>query len=107
MGKVKIKITNLKYFFLTLLLFSCASTNKSHKKSTNDKKADIYFSHGTSKLISRNYTQALKFLLKAKKLKPNDAKILNNLGMTFFFKKKLQTKQNSPKAGINLGTQKF
>ena len=102
MGKVKIKITNLKYFFLALLLLSCASTNKSHKKSTNDKKADIYFSHGTSKLISKDYTHALKLLLKAAALKPNDAKILNNLGMTFFFKKNYKQSKMLLKRALTL-----
>lgn len=71
--------------FITFLVTSCSTTDK-NKKSPMEKKADLYYSHGTEKLVKREYTAALKFLLQAEKLKPRNAKVQNNLGMAYFFK---------------------
>ena len=87
MRKILIKNNNLIVLILLLTIFSCSLADRNKNKSNKEKKADIYYSHGTSKLISKEYTQALRYLLKAKALRPNDSKILNNLGMTYFFKK--------------------
>lgn len=67
----------------TLLLVSCASQNKTASAS---KKAALYYSHGTEKLIEKEYTEALKNLMTANRLDPNNSKILNNLGMAYYFK---------------------
>lgn len=63
------------------LLTSCASRN-----STKDKQADLYFGAGTHSLMTKQYTDALKNLLKANELRPNNSEILNNLGMAYYFK---------------------
>lgn len=68
-------------FLVMLFLTSCASTN-----STKQKQADIYFSAGTQSLMQKQYTDALKSLLKANELTPNRSEILNNLGMAYYFK---------------------
>jgi len=65
------------------LLVSCASNNVDQHK-----KADLYFSHGTQKLIEQDYTEALKNLLEAQKLDPKNPKIINNLAMAYYFKGK-------------------
>ncbi len=69
---------------LTLLGVSCASSQQDNE----EKKADLYYTYGTQKLIDKDYTQALEALLNANKLKPNDTKTLNNLGLAYFFKKR-------------------
>ncbi len=73
---------------LALLIVSCASKND--EQTAIQKKAEIYYNQGTQELVSKNYTKALKHLLQANSLKENDSRILNNLGMTYFFKKRPQ-----------------
>jgi len=73
--------------FNLFALYSCSNLEKHKNAKLN--KAILYYSNGTENLINKNYTQALKSLLQANELKPNDSKILNNLGMTYFFKNKL------------------
>jgi Tfp pilus assembly protein PilF len=72
---------------LSLLIFiSCAT--KKPKMSKIDKRAEIYYNQGTQELVAKNYTLALKHLLEANILKPDDSRVLNNLGMAYYFKKK-------------------
>jgi Flp pilus assembly protein TadD len=68
------------------LFFGCSSQDV---QSPKDKKADLYYQHGTSKLVSKDYTGALKHLILANKFRKNDSKILNNLAMAYFFKDQL------------------
>ncbi len=70
---------------MTILLSSCASN--SLYKTPEQKRAELYYSHGTEKLVSKEYRQALKYLLKAYELDKEDSKVLNNLGMCYFFLK--------------------
>ena len=84
----------INYLFLFLFL-SCSLLSGNDTKTNKDKRAGIYYSHGTSKLILKDYTNALKFLLKAKSLRPNDTKILNNLAMTYYFKKDFKRSQEN------------
>ena len=50
------------------------------------KKAKIYYNQGTADLYHKDYTKALKNLLAADELDPNNPKINNNLGMAYYFK---------------------
>lgn len=68
--------------FSTLLLTSCASKDSQLK----EKQASLYFGAGTQSLIDKQYTEALKNLLEANKLTPDNSEILNNLGMAYYFK---------------------
>jgi len=68
--------------FSVLVLTSCASKEASLKQ----RQADLYFGAGTQSLIDRQYTEALKNLLEANKLNPNNSEIQNNLGMAYYFK---------------------
>ena len=63
------------------LVTSCAS-----KKNVKAKQAELYYGAGTQSLMQKQYTEALKNLMKANELDPNNAEILNNLGMAYFFK---------------------
>lgn len=64
------------------VLVSCASK----KNTLENKQADLYFGAGTQSLMAGEYTEALKNLLQANKLRPNDDEILNNLGMAYYLK---------------------
>jgi type IV pilus assembly protein PilF len=76
-------------FLITLLLVTttgCGLFSSKPKITTAERKADLFYQHGTHKLVNKDYTSALDLLLKAQKLRPNDTKIENNIGMTYFFK---------------------
>jgi type IV pilus assembly protein PilF len=80
-SKIQIRTVCLLIFSM-LILTSCASKEKELK----NKQASLYFGAGTQSLIDRQYTEALKNLLEANKLDPDNAEILNNLGMAYYFK---------------------
>ena len=76
---------------LTVLLIatffvSCASSNK--KVEQRKKRAHIYYTHGTKYLLDKEYIESLKNLLEARNLDPENSKILNNLGMAYYFRGK-------------------
>ena len=79
----------MKFFplFIVLILASCGSTD-TKKKSPIEQKAELFYTQGTNKLISKEYTEALDYLLQAHAIRPKDSKINNNLGMAYFFKNK-------------------
>lgn len=94
-------------------LTACASKKKA--ESSTDKKASIFYNQGSQELASKEYTKALSHLLQANKYKPNDSKILNNLGMAYYFKgaapqavtlikKSLKLDPKNSDAKTNLGT---
>ena len=95
MGKMTLKNCNYILYLFIFSFLSCSLLTGPNTKTNEDKKADIYYSHGTSKLILKDYTNALKFLLKAKSLRPDDTKILNNLAMTYFFKRDYKKSQEN------------
>jgi Tfp pilus assembly protein PilF len=74
-------ISGLLLFAVLFSLMSCAS-----KPKEMDKKAQIYFNAGTQSLMTRDYTEALNNLLKANEFEKNNAEIMNNLGMAYYFK---------------------
>lgn len=66
----------------SVFLVACSSKEKDLKV----KQAGLYFGVGTQNLVSKEYTEALKNLLEANKLDPENTHILNNLGMAYYFK---------------------
>lgn len=73
--------------FLLVIAIICASCSSRPKENSPEaKKADLYYGQGTHLLIQKEYTKALKNLLEANRYRPNDSKILNNLGMAYYFK---------------------
>lgn len=80
------KSSSLSIILSLIFLYSCAHAPE--QNSTEAKKAEIFYTHGTEKLIAKEYTEALTHLLQAHELNPVDSKILNNLGMAYFFKKR-------------------
>ena len=71
---------------VVLAFQSCSSNNKVPEKSAEEKKFELYYNHGTGALMKNNYTKALDLLLQAYRMKQNDPKVLNNLGMAYYFK---------------------
>ena len=75
---------------ILLLLFifiaSCASKNNNSDVTPEKRKASLYYNKGTRDMMDGNYTQALKNLIEASILNPEDSKINNNLGMAYYFK---------------------
>ncbi|OFZ15119.1 MAG: hypothetical protein A2X86_07270 [Bdellovibrionales bacterium GWA2_49_15] len=90
----------LSIFLVALLLSACGSTTK--ELTEGEKKAELYYSHGTKLLIEKHYTEALDALGKAYALTPNDARILNNLGMTYYFKGKMELAEQHLKRSLEL-----
>lgn len=90
----------VKSFTLLFLVFllSCGSNGL----TTREKKAELYYSHGTSKLLDKEYTLALDNLLQANDLKPGDSKINNNLGMTYYFKKQYAQAEHHLQQAIDI-----
>lgn len=68
---------------LALLIVSCASNDN---KPSPKKQADLFYEHGTTELMNKNYTQAIAKLLKAVELDNQNPEIHNNLGMAYYFK---------------------
>lgn len=94
-----------------LILSACASK----KESPQMKQAGLYFGAGTQSLMDQQYTEALKSLLQADKLDPNNSEILNNLGMAYYFKEEkdmaiktlkrsLEADKNNSDAKVNLAS---
>lgn len=94
-----------------LVLSACASK----KESPQMKQAGLYFGAGTQSLMDKQYTDALKSLLQADKLDPNNSEILNNLGMAYYFKEEkdmaiktlkrsLEADKNNSDAKVNLAS---
>jgi len=84
---------SMKYVSIIIVLFtlvSCASTEMKDK-SPDERKADLYYNHGTQALLSKDYTTALNHLQKAVALTPKDTKVQNNLGMAYYFKGEINT----------------
>jgi type IV pilus assembly protein PilF len=68
--------------FSVLFLSACSSK----KNDLKDKQASLYFGAGTQSLMDKQYTEALKNLLEANKLDPDNSEIINNLAMAYYFK---------------------
>jgi type IV pilus assembly protein PilF len=76
-----IKTTGI-LFAVMFLMTACSS----RQKDLQSRQAELYFGAGTQSLMQKQYTEALKNLMKANELDPNNSEILNNLGMAYYFK---------------------
>ncbi|WP_417335399.1 tetratricopeptide repeat protein [Halobacteriovorax marinus] len=86
---MKLKFNSL-LFIILFALTSCATGDKL-TKTPEQKKAELFYSHGTSKLLQKDYREALKYLKQAYEINPRDTKILNNLGMSYYFLGQIKT----------------
>lgn len=93
------KILSLLTLFI---LVSCSSQKKDESLSPKEKKARLYYNQGTRDLSNADYTGALNNLLYAYELTPNDSKVLNNLGMAYYFKNSIDRAISLIKEAIKL-----
>lgn len=94
------KITPL--FALFILLTTGCATNKVPVKTTKEKKAELYYVHGSQALVIRDYTTALSNLLKSVEYVHDDTKAHNNLGMAYFFKGNLEKAKHHLEMAIKI-----
>lgn len=80
----------------TLILSSCSSTRE--KKD----KADLYMQRGVSLIEAGNLPAALKDLLSAEELDPENPIIQNNLGLVYFLREKIDLSINHFSKAISL-----
>ena len=94
---------------IVLLIVSCSSSTKDSPRALtdNEKKAKLHYSHGTAKLVEKNYTMALNHLKKAAKEDPKNPKIQNNLGMAYYFKGDLNMAIKHLSRSIKLDEENF
>jgi Tfp pilus assembly protein PilF len=100
------------FVILTLVTLVAACSSKSDKRKHQ---SQLYFGAGTQSLMSQDYTDALTNLLKANELDPDNAGILTNLGMAYYFKgerdlavktlkKSIELDEDNSDAKINLAS---
>jgi type IV pilus assembly protein PilF len=87
----------LLLFSLVLGVVGCASIS-----SEEEETAKLHLKIGTSHLNNDNYPQALTELLTAQELDPNNAVIQNNLGLTYFFRERLDLAEIHIRKAIKL-----
>lgn len=83
---------------LVLMMTSCSSG----QKDNSAKKAELFYTYGTQKMIDQEYSQALEALENANQLKPNDSKTLNNLGLAYHFKNRPEKAKSLIKKAIEI-----
>lgn len=69
---------------ILMMISGCASLNSSERQE----KAELHMQIGISYLQRQNYPMALKELLVAEDLAPNNAAIESNLGLVYFFRER-------------------
>ena len=88
--------------FLAVFLAAGCGSSSTKELAPAQKKAKLYYNQGTNNLIAKDYTKALKNLLEAASLDPENSDIHNNLGMALFFKKSHERAIRHVKRAIEL-----
>ena len=88
--------------FFMMILSSCSTQDVNSEKSVEQKKAELYYSQGTTELVQKKYQDALINLLKAAEYDPNDSHIRNNLGMAYYFREQPDLAINELQRSIDL-----
>ncbi len=90
----------MKIFAIFLLfLAGCGSSSKSGDPKEY---ARLHLQIGTTLLAQKNYPGALKELLEAEKLDPNNPVIQNNLGVAYFVRKEINLAEKHLKRAMTL-----
>ncbi len=85
-----------KYALVVLVVSGCASYE--HRSA----EADLHAKIGTSLLMEKQYPQALAELLLAEELDPKSASIQNNLGLTYFYRNRIDLAQKHLARAVEL-----
>lgn len=73
-------------FLIILVFISSGCSSSKEAQTAEQRKAEIYYTQGTSDLVNEDYTSALSNLYQAVELDADNPKIHNNLGMAYYFK---------------------
>jgi type IV pilus assembly protein PilF len=93
---------NMLFLLSLVVLSTSCSSNANRELTTEQRKAEVYYTQGTNELVNKNYQKALTNLLAAKELDPKDSKIRNNLGMAYYFREQLALAEEELKTAISL-----
>ena len=100
---------------IAMIVLASCSSNELAEKTPDQKKAELYYGEGTNDLVTKNYSQALINLIKARDLTPDDSQTRNNLGMAYYFRdqpafaekellKAIELDHKNSDAKVNLGS---
>lgn len=92
--------TFISCLLVSFFFFSCAHQPSAPEKKS--KKGEILYSHGTAKLMSKEYPEALDLLLRASQELPEDTRVFNNLGMAYYFMKRPSTAIQNLKMALKI-----
>ena len=87
---------------ILLMFVACASQNKPEELTVAQKKAQLYYDHGTALMIDHKYTEALDYLIKAAQFNPDRSDIHNNLGMAYYFKQSYKNAEKHLKKALEI-----
>lgn len=87
------------FLILSILFFtSCKST----EDARNQQKADLHLRLGTANLEKGNFPEALKDLLSAESLDPNNPLVQNNLGLAYYMRDRVDQAEVHIRRAIDL-----
>lgn len=92
-------MTKILSFCLIIFLFSCSTLTKDKDQ---DESAQLHMQIATSQMNSGNYPIALKELLIAEDLSPNNALVQANLGRVYFLRERFDLSEKHYKKAISL-----
>lgn len=87
---------------ILLFIFSSCSSGQSRfaTQTPEQRRAELFYNEGTRQLGEGQYTEALRNLLEAYKLRPQDTKTLNNLAMAYYFRGRVDLAQEHLKKAV-------
>jgi type IV pilus assembly protein PilF len=92
---------NPSRLFTIALIFSCLACS-TEKKTSDTEKSLLHLQLGTSYLMKGGYPQALRELLEAERLDPNNPTIQNNLGLAYLVREKMDEAEIRFKKALSL-----
>ncbi len=106
--KTQVLLSSTLCFVIAIIFWGCASQSQNEKfKDPDYQKAMIHYQQGTEELVQKNYSDALRNLLKADEYYPKDDLIKNNLGMAYFMKGQMEKAKVQFQKALSLNVKNF